>query len=277
MTPTIQVRAIAALMIAQAIDSPVFWITTAPVWATEDDVMSKYSEFMVFIAKKAQESGDKGIGDLLKEICPESYEEIKNEIEGGLGEDMPNIFLIASTYADHCTAELVAERDALKSLLDQVLRRVGVTEEFGTVGDAQFFVENLNGFDALQVELASLKSEINDQENELNEYRNVMAECRKRLGLAEDADGFDVFTAIGTAVAELAALKAAQEWRGMESAPKDGTRIIIFGSERRGNEVLRNGVVSQSYFCGSFWQVGGFSVFEPTHWQPLPTPPGAKP
>jgi hypothetical protein len=31
--------------------------------------------------------------------------------------------------------------------------------------------------------------------------------------------------------------------------------------------------VWESYFAHGLWQIGGFGVAEPTHWQPLPAPP----
>jgi gamma-glutamylcyclotransferase (GGCT)/AIG2-like uncharacterized protein YtfP len=82
----------------------------------------------------------------------------------------------------------------------------------------------------------------------------------------------EVYVLASEAQDEIDALKAAQTWQPIESAPKDGTRIIIFGSERH-NKVLAHGVVSQSYFSGGLWQAGGFTVFEPTHWVPLPPAP----
>ena len=74
--------------------------------------------------------------------------------------------------------------------------------------------------------------------------------------------------------AELAALKAAQEWRGMESAPKDGTFVLVIDSEYGDH----GGAFVARYteaFSGS-WLINTSHVphvVYPTHWMPLPTPP----
>lgn len=74
--------------------------------------------------------------------------------------------------------------------------------------------------------------------------------------------------------AELAALKAAQEWRGMESAPKDGTWVLVIDSEYGDH----GGAFVARYteaFSGS-WLINTSHVphvVYPTHWMPLPTPP----
>ena len=74
--------------------------------------------------------------------------------------------------------------------------------------------------------------------------------------------------------AELAALKAAQEWRGMESAPKDGTFVLVIDSEYGDH----GGAFVARYteaFSGS-WLINTSHVphvVRPTHWMLLPTPP----
>lgn len=59
------------------------------------------------------------------------------------------------------------------------------------------------------------------------------------------------------------------EWRPIETAPKDGTPVIICTS---GGKVFR-----ARWFGGAVWSVDGYSVgFETsdvTHWMPLPQPP----
>jgi len=74
--------------------------------------------------------------------------------------------------------------------------------------------------------------------------------------------------------AELAALKAAQEWRGMESAPKDGTWVLVIDSEYGDH----SGAFVARYteaFSGS-WLINTSHVphvVYPSHWMPLPTAP----
>lgn len=71
--------------------------------------------------------------------------------------------------------------------------------------------------------------------------------------------------------AELAALKAAQEWRGMESAPKDGARILVFIDN--GDDPIKT--VGERHANKRYWisSWSGEVLYPPTHWMPLPTPP----
>ena len=75
------------------------------------------------------------------------------------------------------------------------------------------------------------------------------------------------------------------EWQPIETAPRDGTDIIIaeirfknskadYGEIDIGSwEEDRNGAdeFGDSYFC---WMSNYGRVEEPTHWMPLPPPPG---
>lgn len=61
------------------------------------------------------------------------------------------------------------------------------------------------------------------------------------------------------------------EWQPIETAPKDGTRILVPYPLRSGYEVL----IVKWNGCGwdsdSFWMLHE----EPARWMPLPPPPGA--
>ena len=74
--------------------------------------------------------------------------------------------------------------------------------------------------------------------------------------------------------AELAALKAENEWQPIETAPKDGTVFLGYkrGQFRECYKVTRDD-------C-DMWCFGGtsgaddlFPNIKPTHWMPLPKPP----
>jgi hypothetical protein len=57
-----------------------------------------------------------------------------------------------------------------------------------------------------------------------------------------------------------------QEWQPIETAPKDGTEVLVLGHERIRVAINR----------GRGWlTVPGAWAVTPTHWQPLPTPPGS--
>jgi len=73
--------------------------------------------------------------------------------------------------------------------------------------------------------------------------------------------------------AELAALKATQEWRGMESAPKDGTFVLVIDSEYGDHSGAFVAQYSQHSFSGCWLTSHTPHVVRPTHWLPLPTPP----
>lgn len=63
------------------------------------------------------------------------------------------------------------------------------------------------------------------------------------------------------------------EWMPIETAPKDGTSILIF--EPCSNRCLYNRIYVVHYSDKSWAESDGemYSVFYPTHWMPLPNPP----
>lgn len=74
------------------------------------------------------------------------------------------------------------------------------------------------------------------------------------------------------AIAALSRVEGAQGWRPIASAPKDGTRVLLY----RPNWAEHT-VVAWYHALGSEWAaVNGFDVAgEPTHWMPLPPAPPA--
>ena len=66
---------------------------------------------------------------------------------------------------------------------------------------------------------------------------------------------------------ELSALKAENEWRDIETAPKDGTSVLAW--------IQHTNLPGAIYFSSGKWYwviSGGWAGF-PTHWMPLPKPP----
>lgn len=64
------------------------------------------------------------------------------------------------------------------------------------------------------------------------------------------------------------------EWQPIETAPKDGTRILVFVPDGRSDEPGQHLV---SWYCNT-WVITTDErdwtfVLEPTHWMPLPEPP----
>ena len=60
-----------------------------------------------------------------------------------------------------------------------------------------------------------------------------------------------------------------QGWQPIESAPKDGSMMLISVGDRGG--------VGESWFSRSddkwYWASGDAAQSTPTHWMPLPSPP----
>lgn len=70
---------------------------------------------------------------------------------------------------------------------------------------------------------------------------------------------------------QIAALCVVPEWLAIESAPKDGTRILVSSPV--------DGVMSTSFENGCWqnmpWRASQIASL-PTHWQPLPPPPAGE-
>lgn len=57
-------------------------------------------------------------------------------------------------------------------------------------------------------------------------------------------------------------------WRPIDSAPKDGTEILLYEDRRIVSGAWnRGGAMHMPYWMGG--------LFRPTHWMPLPSPPSA--
>lgn len=67
-------------------------------------------------------------------------------------------------------------------------------------------------------------------------------------------------------------MKAESGWRPIETAPKDGRRIIVFRPTSNREYIPR---VGEDYFSkrlDDVWAMSN-SSHQPTHWMPLPEPP----
>lgn len=110
----------------------------------------------------------------------------------------------------------------------------------------------------------------------------ILESCRrnKKRGVPEWFEGFtgDIITAFAAEIeaAEARGLSAGPGWRPIETAPKDGTRILVW-SEFRGNMAAS---MHEKTTCDlTYWNDlngGGWvrhTWATPTHWQPLPAAP----
>lgn len=69
------------------------------------------------------------------------------------------------------------------------------------------------------------------------------------------------------------------KWQPIDTAPKDGTRVILFYG---GRDKSDEGQIYTASWCPYFngWEadcIDGFYGATPTHWQPLPEPPNGPP
>ena len=62
-------------------------------------------------------------------------------------------------------------------------------------------------------------------------------------------------------------------WRPIETAPKDGTTIILANGERAGIGFWREFTQSGYPWRNWFFNMLNSQPYAPTHWQPLPPPP----
>jgi len=66
-------------------------------------------------------------------------------------------------------------------------------------------------------------------------------------------------------------LEQAQAWQPIETAPKDGTAILLYAPSEVGRgRTVWPGCYVESY--AEWLQIGGGFV-DPTHWRPMPDPP----
>jgi hypothetical protein len=67
------------------------------------------------------------------------------------------------------------------------------------------------------------------------------------------------------------------EWQPIETAPKDGTKVILNGIGESGwnnDNIKEFEIVATGYFKFKLWQTGSIWRWKtPTHWMPLPEPP----
>lgn len=78
--------------------------------------------------------------------------------------------------------------------------------------------------------------------------------------------------------------RIADGWQPIETAPKDGTPILVwdesmgyYNAHSHGQDDRRYAIGYWRTKSGKGWGNRNTSRPEPTHWQPLPDPPGEEP
>tara|TARA_Y100000310_G_scaffold63233_1_gene58530 strand:- start:2296 stop:2508 length:213 start_codon:yes stop_codon:yes gene_type:complete len=67
------------------------------------------------------------------------------------------------------------------------------------------------------------------------------------------------------------------KWQPIDTAPKDGTEILVYGRSKKERWQMFT-VVFWQYNCWTLTETGGYAEdsdpsLDPTHWMPLPDPP----
>ena len=73
---------------------------------------------------------------------------------------------------------------------------------------------------------------------------------------------------------ELQRLLAATQWRPIETAPKDGTVIVAHDWHRGCGIYGHDETQLVSFKDGEWFGKDSYEIHYPTHWMPLPKPPG---
>ena len=81
--------------------------------------------------------------------------------------------------------------------------------------------------------------------------------------------------------AEVKRLREAAAWRPIETAPRDGTRVLVYPAwyDAKSNDYRAGEAYWQRMMRKpGRWATGASSLpYEPTHWLPLPQPPAKEP
>lgn len=167
---------------------------------------------------------------------------------------------------------------------DEVIKRVAnaLREVFYELGEID--PDNSNG----QADLETLaRAAIEAIGAPVNERAAIVAWLRAQVAGPEFTE---LYSAMAGAIERGdhlgAPVEQESEWRTIESAPKDGTDIlaVIAGTHTQTGRSFIPEVVSwESDESGGYWwncmwpAEQMHTLYEPTHWRPLPTPPKATP
>ena len=111
----------------------------------------------------------------------------------------------------------------------------------------------------------SIVAEAMRKTTHMNPFRRASDEINHLLATLAERD------------AEIAALKAERAWRPIESAPRDGTRVLVYAPPpdpaKWHGSTLGSLICTVEYHADGGWCV--CEIREATRWQPLPPAPEA--
>jgi hypothetical protein len=74
-----------------------------------------------------------------------------------------------------------------------------------------------------------------------------------------------------TLLYQAADMLEAEGWQPIETAPKDGTRVVFYESGKKVK--MGEHIRPEDGWCVVGWKCTNGNFHRPTHWMPLPTPP----
>lgn len=92
--------------------------------------------------------------------------------------------------------------------------------------------------------------------------------------IARSADGREAHTVLRQALVEFADRELARNWRPIEAAPRDGTRVLLYDAQRVPAEMIAR--FRHDAWLGDRISSGRFEIWRDTagaFWMPLPAPP----
>lgn len=112
----------------------------------------------------------------------------------------------------------------------------------------------------VKILIEGLKDELKEKDARIAELEKELVECRETLA---NVAGNNVLLQYD--IEDLKAQLKKFEWRPIETAPKDGTHVMLFD-----NDAIKVGLWWEPY---NDWGPRIALIKNPTHWIPLPTPP----
>ena len=156
-------------------------------------------------------------------------------------------------------AQMIVDREGQREMteLDQYKAHVAVLteclqtfiDEHEECTDADDWMASMCSLEAIHVAEEALASTPSESYEEVKKLRDEIAKLQ----------------------AERDALKKDAEWKPIETAPKDGSEILLCGKKGR----IANGVWMTATDRVGAW-LWPYIKVEPTHWMPLPAPPSGQ-
>jgi len=107
------------------------------------------------------------------------------------------------------------------------------------------------------------------------DWKPTPEDIARAVEMAKEIDRDAPRRPLGKFIAELRRKQVAA-WQPIDTAPKDGTRVLLYAPTRPHDGAQQVGCFlppAESGDKGCWWIADGRYQDWPTHWQPLPSPP----